>query len=197
MLVSYFSLAFALYAASGEAINVSRLGLPFLLRGSQSRAVWSLLKKIHKVYNKKGRYHLEECSALGLKLLRTLRESGVRRKDQPESLGPFVDERIRETLAYIVENYKQRLNIKVLAERVGLHPVHYTRLFKRMMGMTPYQYLMERKIDKAKDFLRLYDEPPNAVYLDFGFHDYSHFYRTFKQRVGISPSQYVKRFRKV
>ena len=60
------------------------------------------------------------------------------------------------------------------------------------MGVTPYRYLLERKIEKAKDFMQVYGDPPGAVGQEFGFHDYAHFYRTFKQMTGTTPSAYAR-----
>jgi AraC-like DNA-binding protein len=194
--VSYYAMTFDLYTLSGEAANVLRLGLPSLIRGRQPRIVWALIKEIYAIYDKKRRYYMNECAILGLKLMRTLHETCAGRHVRFEDPGPFMDNRIRETLTYIAENYKTKLKVKTLAARAGLQPAHYTRLFRKIMGATPYQYLLNRKIEKAMDFIRLHDDDPPAVSLEFGFHDYAHFYRTFRQRAGMSPSQYMKRFKK-
>jgi AraC-like DNA-binding protein len=135
---------------------------------------------------------MNECAILGLKLMRTLHETCAGRHAGFEDPGPFMDKRVRETLTYIAENYKTKLKVKTLAARAGLQPAHYTRLFRKIMGATPYQYLLNRKIEKAMDFLRLHEDDPPAVSLEFGFHDYAHFYRTFKRITGMTPSAYAK-----
>ena len=107
-----------------------------------------------------------------------------------------MDPRIRSTLTHINERFKDRLLVKDLAFRVGMHPVHFTRLFTRSTGLAPHRYVLAKKIEKAKDFITTLEETPEATSMDLGFHDYSHFYRTFKRLTGMTPSAYVKAFRK-
>ena len=56
--------------------------------------------------------------------------------------------------------------------------------------------MTEYKIRRAKDFLLSYDEPLLNAGEELGFHDYSHFYRTFKRVTGMTPSEFVRRHKK-
>jgi AraC-like DNA-binding protein len=194
--VTYCALRFDLYSSLGELIPVYRLGLPHVLRSKKPKTVWKLLAAIHNAYNKKRVYYLEECSRLGCRLFRLLRTMPLRPQSKKTDVSQVADARILATLSHMAENYKARHNIRELSQIAGMHPTHYNRLFRSLVGMTPYRYLLDRKIEKAKDFLRLYDESPGAVSLEFGFHDYAHFYRIFRRITGMTPSEYVGRYKK-
>jgi AraC-like DNA-binding protein len=125
-----------------------------------------------------------------MRLLRLLEETRLK----PDGIlrGPEagMDERIRDTLNYVGANYKARLKVADLAKRVRMHAVHFNRLFRSMTGLSPNKYVLEKKIEKARDFMRLYGDQPNSTAIELGFHDYSHFFRTFKRLSGMTPSQY-------
>jgi AraC family transcriptional regulator len=131
---------------------------------------------------------------LALRLLLALRpETGF--VPQPRS-GPDDrpgDERINDTLDFIHTNYKKRLTLRSLAARISMHPVYFSRKFKRVTGMSPHQYVLAEKIRKAKDFLILGGESLTTTAQELGFHDYSHFYRAFRRVEGISPQKFLKR----
>jgi AraC family transcriptional regulator len=70
---------------------------------------------------------------------------------------------------------------------------HFAKDFKQSTGATPHRYVLERKIDRAKELLR----DPNRSVLEAsartGFVDQSHFTKIFRRMVGITPSEYRTR----
>ena len=95
---------------------------------------------------------------------------------------------------FIQMNYHRRFKISQLAEKF-----HYTRnhmfvLFKREFGVSPIEYLINVRLDKAKMFLTNEDynlsvkEISDAV----GFEDPLYFSRLFRKRTGMSPTEYKK-----
>src|SRR5215813_9915938 len=77
-----------------------------------------------------------------------------------------------------------------LAELAGMSAHHFAELFKRSMNCTPHRYVLQARIERAKIALR----DPRCTVLDAavisGFPNPSHFARTFRRFVGVSPSQY-------
>jgi AraC family transcriptional regulator len=57
--------------------------------------------------------------------------------------------------------------------------------------MSPYQYILEVKISKAKNFLLNYAEERLYIGAELGFNDYSHFYRAFTKITGMTPSRFI------
>ena len=87
------------------------------------------------------------------------------------------------------------LSAKV-SDIAGVQRSQLTRLFKQDTGMSPHRYVLEMKMNRARQFLMTNTEYPGSVALELGFHDYAHFYRTFKKMTGMPPSQYVKKYGK-
>jgi AraC-like DNA-binding protein len=161
------------------------------MRVRSPETVRSLLKKIERLYNTKPACYLRECSGFVIELLKIMedeKETGRPGRDLPDKIDP----RIYSVLKFIEINYKQRLPLQVLADRAGMDRVRFSSLFKKQVGMFPNDYVIDRKISKAKDFLVRYDEALLNTGEHLGFHDYSHFYRTFKRKTGMTPAQWVK-----
>lgn len=97
---------------------------------------------------------------------------------------------ISETIKHIERNYNKDINIKDISDMLKFNYSYFCRLFKQEMGMTITDYIIQYRIDKAKEFLK----DPNiriseASYLA-GFNDQFHFSKTFKKIVGMSPKDY-------
>lgn len=172
------------------------LNLPERFSIRENRKATGLCQALYRAFNGQDPSRLQKCSKLTLELLGLIAENRARTTAVSGTPPVRTDPRITATLAFIYDHYKERLKIRDLAKRVSMHHVHFTRLFQRCTGMAPRDYLLEKKIEKAKDFITILGDTPYSTSLEMGFHDYSHFYRTFKKRTGRSPSQYVTGYSK-
>ncbi|MEV6791061.1 AraC family transcriptional regulator [Streptomyces sp. NPDC051320] len=77
------------------------------------------------------------------------------------------------------------------ATLVHAHPAHLVRAFSGAYGITPHQYLMARRIDRARRLL-LDGQRPGEVAVATGFYDQSHLTRHFKRVVGTAPGRYAR-----
>ena len=71
----------------------------------------------------------------------------------------------------------------------------FSRRFKQATGMAPIEYVHTLRLEEAKQLLESGDEPVEAVALEVGYEDAAFFGRLFRRKVGVTPTQYRKRFR--
>ncbi len=67
---------------------------------------------------------------------------------------------------------------------------YFCRLFKQSTGISPYQYLMQQRIERGQQLLRRTDWTVTAIAMDCGFNNQSHFAKYFRHYVGTSPKQF-------
>jgi AraC-like DNA-binding protein len=79
------------------------------------------------------------------------------------------------------------LSVTRLAKECGLSVTHFSRAFRRSVGMPPHQWLLHRRVDKARSLLECSKQELSAIALACGFADQSHFTRVFSRLVGTSP----------
>lgn len=94
---------------------------------------------------------------------------------------------------YIHAFYSSDITIDDICREVNLSRYHFIRSFKRGTGLSPHQYLMRVRIQKAKDLLSLGPYTVTEAAALCGFISISHFSRTFKNAVGKSPQDFKRR----
>ncbi|MDO3703130.1 AraC family transcriptional regulator [Micromonospora sp. C28SCA-DRY-2] len=89
--------------------------------------------------------------------------------------------------------YAQQLDVRALARSASVSPSYFSRSFKAAFGETPYQYLMSRRMERAKALLRAGDLPVTEICLAVGFTSLGSFSAQFRRVVGESPTAYRRR----
>jgi AraC-like DNA-binding protein len=102
---------------------------------------------------------------------------------------------IELTQDYMVQHYQEPLTLELLAQLAGLSVSHYSRLFKKVIGYSPIDYLTHLRMDRAKELLVLSDYRLKSIAHSVGYGDEFYFSRMFKKVVGLSPREYAKRYR--
>lgn len=92
---------------------------------------------------------------------------------------------------YIDKHYNEKLDLDELSRVLFVSKFHMLRLFKRYYGMTPRQYLIDKRIEKSKEFL-VQGMSVTEVCFAIGFESVGSFSSLFKVRIGKSPSKYQK-----
>lgn len=101
------------------------------------------------------------------------------------------DSRIAALCTYMAEHIADPLTVAGLSARFGYNDQYFIRLFRRGVGSTPYQYLLQLRLREAARLLQG-DEPVYVIAAKVGFRDGETFCRAFKKRYGISPGLYRK-----
>ena len=88
---------------------------------------------------------------------------------------------------YINENFASAISVESLASACNLSVSALERRFRKYLNKTPRQYIVEVRLDRARQLLLETDKPIGAIAMETGFSDHSHFTRTFHRYYGIAP----------
>lgn len=109
-------------------------------------------------------------------------------QEQSENLTVCVD-RAKE---YIKSNLQRELSVPEIAERVHFSASYFSRIFKERTGFSPYAYLVNSRIEKAKKLLAQTTLPVSVIASETGFASEANFIYCFKQKLNISPLKFRK-----
>lgn len=116
-----------------------------------------------------------------------------RKVDVDRSMEPVVNEmpfHIKTVLNQINKSVTEKINISDLAKLTPWESEHFSRIFKEFLGLSPYQYILKRRVEMSKSMLSETDESIIAISNQVGFSTYSNFYKAFKKITNITPEQY-------
>jgi len=105
----------------------------------------------------------------------------------PIGLTPAALKRATE---YIEENLAEDLSLAAVAGAANLSPYHFARLFKASTGFSPHQYVIRRRVERARLLLATTDRPLAFIAQEVGFASGSHLARHFRRLLGVPPSDY-------
>jgi AraC-like DNA-binding protein len=97
---------------------------------------------------------------------------------------------LRRVRDYVESHLQGNLSLKTLAATSGLSMYHFLREFKQSQGVTPHHYLLQRRIERARELLTRTDLSVSEIAFACGFSDQSHFGRRFRELVGVPPSAF-------
>ena len=109
-----------------------------------------------------------------------------------ERLRPYTE--MTEVFEYIQQHYAETIKIDDLARLAHLSTSQFERRFRSLFHRTPMQHIIQVRIRAACDLLSSSHDTVAAIALDVGFYDHSHFTRSFKKAIGMSPSEYRAQF---
>lgn len=99
---------------------------------------------------------------------------------------------IRNAMLFLQDHYAENLSLDKIAHACSVNKYYFHRTFKKFMGVTPNEYLITIRLNKAKELLRTTDLRVNQVASLVGIDNTSHFINTFKKHEGITPYEYSK-----
>ena len=102
---------------------------------------------------------------------------------------------VRSCIAYIEENYGDKVTLEKLGEVSGYSDLHTMRLFKHDTGRTPHEWLTEIRVNRAKELLSDNSKNIEEVATACGFNSESHYKILFKKTTGMTPGVYRKNAR--
>jgi AraC family transcriptional regulator len=131
-------------------------------------------------------------TALAVHLLRKYSAAGPVPK---RTYARLPREKLESAVEYIQDQLGTDLTVSGIAHAVYMSPFHFTRLFKESTGLSPYQYVVEARVRKAKELLTTGKFTISEAAYHVGFVDQSHLTRHFKRVFGLPPSRLLNRRR--
>ena len=97
---------------------------------------------------------------------------------------------INKAKELLQRNYSCKTDLLKWARELGISEGHLIRLFKRVCGLTPIQYLIALRVEAAKERLLHSEDSILCIASETGFFSLSHFYKCFKAQTGLAPQDY-------
>jgi AraC family transcriptional regulator len=104
--------------------------------------------------------------------------------------GGLPQHQLLQVLDYINDHLSQDIKLVDLAALLGMSQFHFSHQFKQSIGIAPYQYLLQQRIERAKQLLRQTDQSIVDIAFSCGFNSHSHLSKQFRQFTGVTPKAY-------
>lgn len=104
--------------------------------------------------------------------------------------GGLPERQVLLVLEYINEHLNQDIKLADLAALLSMSQFHFSHLFKQSIGTAPYQYLLQQRVERAKQLLKQTDQSIMDIALECGFSSHSHLSKQFRQFTGMTPKAY-------
>jgi AraC family transcriptional regulator len=116
-----------------------------------------------------------------------LHQYSARRNIFKEYVNGLPKYKLRRLIDYIDNHMADNLSLAELASIVGMSQYYFSRLFKQSMGLTPHQYIIQCRVERAKQLLLREDRSIVDIAHTVGFSDQSHLTYHFKRLLGVTP----------
>ncbi|MGI2904210.1 AraC family transcriptional regulator [Tolypothrix sp. VBCCA 56010] len=130
-------------------------------------------------------------TALSVQLLRNYCTKEQLIKEYTNGLSKY---KLQQAIAYINDNLTEDLSLEAIASHLQMSVYYFARLFKQSMGVTPHQYVIQQRVERAKQLLKKQNKLSiSEVAFQVGFAHQSHLSRHFKRILGVTPKEIRKK----
>lgn len=163
----------------------------FRMRDPQLEAIALMLLTELQQKSPSSKLYIESLSnVLAVNLLRNHTTAKLR---VPVYEGGLSPRQLMQVLDYIHDHLDQEIKLADLAALLGISQFHFCHLFRKSIAVTPYQYLLQQRIERAKQLLKHTNQPIMEIALQCGFNSHSHLSKQFRQITGMTPTAYRAR----
>jgi AraC family transcriptional regulator len=177
-------------ATEALAMNPDRLEVipTFRTRDPQLEAIAMLILTELKQENLGSRLYIDSlANVLAVRLLRQYSSSKAHLSVYE---GGLPQRQLQQILEYIYAHLDRDIKLADLAGSIGMSQFHFCHLFKQAIGTSPYQYLLQQRVERAKQLLKQSDRSIVEIALECGFNSHSHLSKTFRQFTSMTPKTY-------
>lgn len=126
-------------------------------------------------------------------LMHLLRHYADCQQTSPNYQGGFAEQQLKQIIDYIQAHLEHNISLEDLARLVNLSSYYFCRLFKQSMGITPHQYIIHQRVERAKKLLLRSNLTIVEVANMVGFANQSHLNYHFKRILGVTPRKVQSR----
>jgi AraC family transcriptional regulator len=119
-----------------------------------------------------------------------LRNYSTRKHSLPEYEDGLPKYKLKQALEYMNVHLSENISLATISDELGISQYYFCRLFKQSTGMTPHAYLIQQRVERSKQLLRLKEYSMLDIAIECGFANPSHFAKWFRRYTGISPKQF-------
>lgn len=106
--------------------------------------------------------------------------------------GKLSSIQLHQVIDYANSHINQNIGLAELAKQLNISSFHFIRLFKQTVGISPYQFILQLKIERAKQLMQQSRFSLTEIAYELGFMDQAHFSNAFKKATGVAPFQFRK-----
>lgn len=160
---------------------------PILIKLSDKERIYSLFGKLANIWSSRDARGFDSMAAF-YKLLAAISVDSALSNHSVRAT-----EKLADAENYLSEHFCDNyVDVRVLAELAGMSPDYFRHRFAAVYGVPPLQYIMRMKLDRAKELLSS-GKSVNETAAAIGFTDPNYFTRFFKERTGVTPTEFVRR----
>ncbi len=104
----------------------------------------------------------------------------------------YTPSHIDEALHCMHSEYATGITIQQIADRLNLNRSYFFSIFKKYVGVSPSEYLINLRLEKAAEIMRVFSGTPTVAAASVGYDNLYHFSKAFKKHYGVSPREYQK-----
>ena len=158
----------------------------YILFENQSSSIRSKFLDIAYLWEGKNSLYSIKCKSLIMDILYEIIGSSLPRNHIAHA------EKLEAARCYIQANFRNKISIDNLAERIGLSVSHFRKLFTSVYEQSPQQYIISLRINTAYDLLKSGEVNVGEAASLSGFDDIYYFSTYFKKHTGLTPSQVLR-----
>ncbi len=170
--------------------DISFSSLHFDLSETWHKEVIGHLQKLYEITEQDNCYRELDTQLLLLKLWRILVSNRPHQVKETKKFEELNVRRIKQILTYVENNYTVKIELEDLARHINLCKSECCRLFKRYMGISLFEYIIEYRIEKSLLNVTGSDISITETALTVGFSDPNYYSKVFRKLKGCSPTKY-------
>ncbi len=148
-----------------------------------------MFSRLNEIYTAPTDFLMVEADSITKYLLSLMRKDNDKDiTNMIKNIKPFAP-----VINYLEKNYSKKVTLKEMADIVHLQPTYFSTAFKNIFGLSPIEFLISKRLDKAQELLFFTGLSVKEIAYGTGFNDEFYFSRIFKKYLGISPVKYRNR----